>query len=201
LPNTLFGVKTNLLDNVALDSASVLPTNPYPVCGDDSCTIAVHFCSATEDGDAFISVGRGSNNAEALSAALAACATNPPPPLVIPPPSAPPSPSAVFINEIHYDNKGGDTQEGVEIAGPAHTDLSGWKVLVYSGDTGGPGTDNSGNSLDIQLSGVIDDEGDGFGAVWFPGLLRNANYGLALVNGEEVDEECFNRHVRLVWRS
>ena len=30
----------------------------------------------------------------------------------------------VFINEIHYDDAGGDAGEGVEIAGPAGTDLS-----------------------------------------------------------------------------
>ncbi len=34
--------------------------------------------------------------------------------------------STIFINEIHYDNTGGDAGEGVEIAGPAGTDLSGW---------------------------------------------------------------------------
>ncbi len=32
--------------------------------------------------------------------------------------------TTVFINEIHYDNSGTDTNEGVEIAGPAGTDLA-----------------------------------------------------------------------------
>ena len=32
------------------------------------------------------------------------------------------SPASIFINEIHYANIGGDTGEGVEIAGPAGTD-------------------------------------------------------------------------------
>ena len=38
---------------------------------------------------------------------------------------------SVFINEIHYDNVGTDSGEKVEIAGPAGTDLSGWKIVRY----------------------------------------------------------------------
>ena len=36
--------------------------------------------------------------------------------------------TTVFINEIHYDDNTstGDVNEGVEIAGPAGTDLTGW---------------------------------------------------------------------------
>jgi hypothetical protein len=41
----------------------------------------------------------------------------------------------VFINEIHYDNTGTDTGEAVEIAGPAGTDLSGWRLVRYNGAT------------------------------------------------------------------
>jgi hypothetical protein len=37
--------------------------------------------------------------------------------------------TTVFINEIHYDNNGTDVNEGVEIAGPAGTNLTGWKVV------------------------------------------------------------------------
>ncbi len=32
----------------------------------------------------------------------------------------------VFINEIHYDNTGGDKGEAVEVTGPAGTSLAGW---------------------------------------------------------------------------
>lgn len=35
------------------------------------------------------------------------------------------SAQTVWINEIHYDNTGDDVDEGVEIAGPAGTDLTG----------------------------------------------------------------------------
>jgi uncharacterized protein len=44
--------------------------------------------------------------------------------------------SAVFVNEIHYDNDGADTGEFVEIANPAGTDLSGWSVVLYNGSGG-----------------------------------------------------------------
>ncbi len=35
---------------------------------------------------------------------------------------------SIFINEIHYDNEGGDLEEGLEIAGPAGVDISGWTI-------------------------------------------------------------------------
>ncbi|MGI9240203.1 MAG: endonuclease, partial [Verrucomicrobiales bacterium] len=38
---------------------------------------------------------------------------------------------AVFINELHYDNSGADTNEGLEIAGPAGTDLSAYRLVFY----------------------------------------------------------------------
>ena len=44
--------------------------------------------------------------------------------------------SAVFINELHYDNAGGDVGEFVEVAGPAGTDLTGWRIVPYNGSGG-----------------------------------------------------------------
>ena len=44
--------------------------------------------------------------------------------------------TAVFINEIHYDNGGTDTGEAIEIAGPAGTDLTGWSLVLYNGSNG-----------------------------------------------------------------
>jgi hypothetical protein len=41
-----------------------------------------------------------------------------------------PTTSVVFINEIHYDNAGTDVGEGVEIAGTAGTDLTGWVLFL-----------------------------------------------------------------------
>lgn len=42
----------------------------------------------------------------------------------------------VFINELHYDNVGGDTLEGIEIAALSGTDLSCYKVCFVNGNNG-----------------------------------------------------------------
>jgi hypothetical protein len=87
------------------------------------------------------------------------------------------SAQSVFINEIHYDNSGADTGEGFEIAGPANTDLTGWSVELYNGSNG---------TLYgiVSLSGSIDDEGTGYGALWFAEaeIQNGAQDGLALID-------------------
>ena len=83
----------------------------------------------------------------------------------------------VFINEIHYDNNGADADEGVEIAGPAGTNLAGWKVRFYNGADGA--------SYDvITLSGTIANQCNGIGTLWFPrvGLQNGSPDGLALMD-------------------
>ncbi|MEM9694253.1 MAG: lamin tail domain-containing protein [Myxococcota bacterium] len=90
-----------------------------------------------------------------------------------------PQPEVVpWVNELHYDNDGTDEGEGVEIAGAAGTDLSGWSVVFYNGSTG------TLYSLTL-LSGRLPDEQNGYGALWFPqsGLQNGSNDGLALVDG------------------
>ena len=62
---------------------------------------------------------------------------------------------SVFINELHYDMVGVDTDEYVEIAGPAGTDLSGWRLEFYNGN-------NDSLYDQISLSGVISDAGEGY---------------------------------------
>ncbi|MEM9611841.1 MAG: ExeM/NucH family extracellular endonuclease [Actinomycetota bacterium] len=83
----------------------------------------------------------------------------------------------VFINELHYDNAGADVGEFVEVAGPAGTDLDGWTLVPYNGNGGGQYSATG-------LSGVIDDEGSGFGAVSFAisGLQNGSPDGIALVD-------------------
>ncbi|MCP4285047.1 MAG: VPLPA-CTERM sorting domain-containing protein [Gammaproteobacteria bacterium] len=84
--------------------------------------------------------------------------------------------TAVFLNEIHYDNEGGDTNEGVEIAGPSGLDLSDWQLLLYNGSRGNIyGTH--------ELSGTLPEMTEGFGLLAFatPGL-QNGPDGFALVN-------------------
>ena len=85
----------------------------------------------------------------------------------------------VFINEIHYDDAGGDAGEGVEIAGPAGTDLSTYTLTPYNGNGGAPYSATS-------LSGTIPNEGGtGYGTVFFAitGLQNGAPDGIALDNG------------------
>lgn len=84
---------------------------------------------------------------------------------------------SVWINEIHYDNSGGDVGEFIEIAGVAGIDLSGYSINLYTG--------SSGTVYDtINLSGVISDESNGFGALAFfqPEIQNGAPDGLALAD-------------------
>jgi endonuclease I/methionine-rich copper-binding protein CopC len=87
--------------------------------------------------------------------------------------------TTVFINEIHYDNVSTDANEGVEIAGPAGTDLTGWQVIPYNGN-GGASYAPVG-----MLSGAIPATCGGYGVVSVPiaGLQNGAPDGIALVNG------------------
>jgi DNA/RNA endonuclease G (NUC1) len=42
----------------------------------------------------------------------------------------------VRISEFHYDNFGQDGSESVEVSGPAGTDLTGWRIVLYNGANG-----------------------------------------------------------------
>lgn len=75
-----------------------------------------------------------------------------------PPPPPPPSGADVWINELHYDNVGGDTGEGVEIAGTAGTDVTGWSVVLYNG--------NGGTAYrTVTLQGTLPNQSNGFGTL------------------------------------
>ncbi|MGV6853299.1 MAG: lamin tail domain-containing protein [bacterium] len=83
----------------------------------------------------------------------------------------------VFINEFHYDDAGSDAKEGIEIAGPAGTDLSGWSLILYNGSNG---TSYSTN----PLNGIIPDQSGCMGAVNFPisGIQNGNPDGFILVD-------------------
>lgn len=88
----------------------------------------------------------------------------------------PPPVVAPWINEIHYDNTGTDTNEGVEIAGKAGTDLTGWKVVLYNGN-------DRASYYTLNLSGTIPNEQGGYGTSWFARVgIQNGPDGLALVS-------------------
>ena len=86
--------------------------------------------------------------------------------------------TAVFINELHYDDAGNDSGEGVEIAGPAGTSLTGYTITAYNG--------NNGLSYKTEsLTGEIPDlNNTGYGTIFFPisGLQNGAPDGIALDN-------------------
>lgn len=84
---------------------------------------------------------------------------------------------SVFISEFHYDNSGADVNEFVEITGPAGIDLSCFQIILYNGSTG-----QVYNT--VTLSGTIDDEGCGYGAVAFfiSGIQNGAPDGIVLYN-------------------
>lgn len=85
----------------------------------------------------------------------------------------------VFINEIHYDNVGGDTNERIEIAGPAGTDLTGWKLMLYNGSGG---TEYATETL----TEIIPDSGTGFGyIVVSPSSFQNGPDGIALIDNAD----------------
>lgn len=88
---------------------------------------------------------------------------------------------SVFINEIHYDNDGADTGEGIEVAGPAGTDLSAYTLVLYNGSNGS--VYNT-----VSLSGVLADQENGYGTAFFSiaGVQNGAPDGIALVTDTTV---------------
>jgi Secretion system C-terminal sorting domain len=83
----------------------------------------------------------------------------------------------VYINEIHYDNASVDVGEFIEVAGPAGIDLSTYTITLYNGS-------NNTSYNTLALSGVIDNEGSGVGAVSFSypvdGIQNGAPDAIAL---------------------
>ncbi len=90
---------------------------------------------------------------------------------------APPAIANVWINEFNYDPAGTDTNEFIEIAGLAGTDLTGWSLLLYNGNGGAVYST-------LSLSGALANTSNGFGfvRVLAPGLQNGAPDGFALVD-------------------
>ncbi len=90
----------------------------------------------------------------------------------------------VRISEIHYDNASTDVGEKIEVSGPAGTDLTGWKLVLYNGaDTKSYAT--------VALTGTIPATcvGRGVVAVAISGIQNGDPDAVALVdNGGRVIE-------------
>jgi DNA/RNA endonuclease G (NUC1) len=82
----------------------------------------------------------------------------------------------VFVSEFHYDDAGGDSDEKIEVSGPAGQSLDGWSIVLYNGNGGAA-------YLTIPLGGVFADACDGRGVVVVDaaGIQNGAPDGLALV--------------------
>lgn len=87
-----------------------------------------------------------------------------------------------FINEIHYDNIGGDVNEYVEIAGDASIDLSSWSLWLYNGSKG-----DSYKSFNLTSWTFIDVASQfGFVKVKTVGIQNGSPDGLVLFDGMNV---------------
>lgn len=75
--------------------------------------------------------------------------------------STPPPTTVVWINELHYDDASTDAGEGVEVAGSAGADLTGWTLVFYNGAPG-----QLKQYMSKTLSGTIPNQKNGFGTVW-----------------------------------
>ncbi len=89
-------------------------------------------------------------------------------------------PANIWINEIHYDNANNDVDEGIEIAGVAGVDLTGYSLVFYNGG----GSPAGASYLTVPLTGTIPNQQNGFGTVWIAvsGIQNGAPDGVALVS-------------------
>ncbi len=77
----------------------------------------------------------------------------------------------VFINEMNH-GASNVNDRGIGIAGPAATDLSGWKIVLYD-DNG-----NAYHTESIAPGSSIDNEGGiGYGEIWYPMPTLTDNNG------------------------
>ncbi|MEM8556798.1 MAG: endonuclease [Bacteroidota bacterium] len=131
------------------------------------------------DRSSWIAIRQGGENPFVLDSTLARRAFGLPAGGIGGPGDPPPGPSdslLVWVNEFHYDNAGSDTGEGIEVAGPAGTDLAGYSVVLYNGN-------GSSSYNTVALSGVIEDQQGGYGTAWFAiaGMQNGSPDGFALV--------------------
>jgi hypothetical protein len=77
--------------------------------------------------------------------------------------AAPPAGPVVWVNEINYENAGTDVGEGVELAGTAGADLTGFSLVFYNGKPGQLRTYKS-----VSLEGKLPNQQGGFGVAWWP---------------------------------
>lgn len=84
-----------------------------------------------------------------------------------------------FINEIHYDNVGGDTQEFIEIVTANDTNLLGWSLALYNGSTG-----TQYKTVNLMGSNITSRYADhvSFYSFDISGIQNGVRDGIALIN-------------------
>ena len=83
---------------------------------------------------------------------------------------------SAFINEINY-LASDPVEHGLEIAGEAGTDLEGWSLVFYT-------IDGAVSSIE-ELTGVIPDQQNGHGVIWYDIEQGSDEGGIALVTVNE----------------
>ncbi|MBA3890188.1 MAG: DNA/RNA non-specific endonuclease [Gemmatimonadaceae bacterium] len=95
---------------------------------------------------------------------------------------APAPQPAVRFSEIHYDNVGTDFGEALEIEGPAGTDVTGWRIVLYNGNGGVVYGEE--RVFDGLIPAITACSGRGVLVVTYPqdGLQNGAPDGMALLD-------------------
>src|SRR3546814_11698581 len=105
--------------------------------------------------------------------------------------------AAVFVNELHYDNAGGDSGERIEIVATDGESLAGYRVHLYSGGSS-PGSANTYGSATVPTGSVSSCGGSVRTAtVAYSGLQNGSNDAIALVaaDGAVVPVHAYQRRL------
>lgn len=90
------------------------------------------------------------------------------------------TPTNLSISEFHYDNAGGDVDEGIELTGSIGASIDGWQIVLYNGSNGTA-------YLTRTLAGsLVESEGcdAGFYVESIAGIQNGSPDAIALINPE-----------------
>jgi len=87
---------------------------------------------------------------------------------------------AVFINELHYDNTGADSNEFIELAGTEGVNLQDWTLQLYNGSNGN-------RYAQLSLSGIFNNQSEHVGFLAFSSVLQNGRSdAIALIDNHQL---------------
>jgi DNA/RNA endonuclease G (NUC1) len=88
----------------------------------------------------------------------------------------------VRVSEFHYDNASIDAGERMEVSGPAGTDLTGWTLVFYNGNTATAAVTYRTTSLTGTIPSTCGTRGVVFVSLPVDGIQNGPRDGFALVN-------------------